>query len=60
MARRGTLGKFGRATPEKIARAKARGGIEAKRAVFAENVARIARRRAKSGRYQQRRSASHR
>jgi hypothetical protein len=48
MKRRGTLGKFGKATPAKIARAKARGGVEAKRAIFAENMRKIAAR--KSGR----------
>jgi hypothetical protein len=48
MRRKGTLGAFGRATPAKIARAKARGGIWRKRAIFAENMRRIAARRKKA------------
>ncbi len=47
MERKGTLGKFGRATSSKIAAGKAAGGLQAKRAVFAENMKRIAQRRAK-------------
>ncbi len=47
MKRRGTLGKFGRATKAKIAAGKAKGGIVAKRAIFAENMKRIAERAAK-------------
>jgi hypothetical protein len=46
MKRRGTLGKFGAATPSKIAAAKRAGGVLAKRAIFAENMKRIAQRRA--------------
>ena len=42
MERKGTKGKFGRATKKKIARAKKHGGVEAKRAQFAENMKRIA------------------
>lgn len=45
MRRKGTLGAFGRATPSKIASAKARGGVWRKRAIFAENMRRIAARR---------------
>ena len=45
MAEKGTLGSFGKATPGKIARAKAHGGKEAKKAIFAENMKKIARRR---------------
>jgi len=50
MEKKGTVGKFGRATPSKIARAKAHGGKEEKRAVFAENMKKIARRRKHRGR----------
>lgn len=46
MARKGTLGAFGKATPGKIAAGKKAGGLQAKRAVFAENMRKIARRRA--------------
>lgn len=44
MKRKGTLGKFGKATAKKIARAKKHGGKEKKRAIFAQNMKRIARR----------------
>ena len=50
MERKGTVGKFGRATKGKISRAKKRGGKEAKRAVFAENMKRIAQKRKRGGR----------
>ena len=43
MEQKGTVGSFGKATPSKIARAKEHGGVEAKRAVFAENMRKIAR-----------------
>jgi len=45
MREKGTLGAFGKATAKKIARAKKKGGLQKKRAVFAENMRRIARRR---------------
>ena len=45
MERKGTVGAFGKATPKKIARAKAHGGLEAKRATFAENMRKIAHKR---------------
>lgn len=45
MKAKGTLGKFGKATPKKIARAKKEGGVEKKEAVFAENMKKIARKR---------------
>jgi hypothetical protein len=45
MERRGTVGKFGRTTARKVARAKARGGVEKKRAVFAQNMKRLATKR---------------
>ena len=35
MKEKGTLGKFGKATPKKIAAAKKKGGVQEKRAVFA-------------------------
>lgn len=45
MSKRGTIGTFGKATPKKIARAKREGGLEERRAVFAQNMKRIAARR---------------
>lgn len=43
MERRGTVGAFGKATPKHIASAKKEGGLQKKRAVFAENMKAIAR-----------------
>ena len=45
MKRKGTLGSFGKATRKKIAAAKKKGGKAAKRAIFAQNMAKISRRR---------------
>lgn len=45
MERRGTVGKFGKATPKKIAAAKKAGGKREKEAIFAENMKKIAARR---------------
>ncbi|OQB26298.1 MAG: hypothetical protein BWY10_02210 [Chloroflexi bacterium ADurb.Bin180] len=45
MEEKGTVGTFGKATAKKIAAAKKKGGIAKKRAVFAENMKKIARRR---------------
>jgi hypothetical protein len=45
MKAKGTLGKFGKATPKKIAVAKKAGGVRKKEAVFAQNMKRIARKR---------------
>jgi hypothetical protein len=45
MKKKGTLGKFGKATPKKIAAAKKKGGKAEKRAVFAANMKKIARER---------------
>ena len=45
MKRKGTLGKFGKVTAKKVARAKKAGGKAEKRAVFAENMKKIAARR---------------
>lgn len=42
MKKKGTLGSFGKATPKKIAAAKKKGGKAAKKAIFAQNVKRIA------------------
>lgn len=45
MEKKGTVGSFGKATPSKIARAKKEGGKEEKKAVFAENMKKIAEKR---------------
>lgn len=45
MRAKGTLGKFGKATPRKIAAAKKKGGKLEKEAVFAQNMKKIARKR---------------
>lgn len=45
MKKKGTLGKFGKATAKKIAKAKKKGGVMEKRAVFAENMKKIAMKR---------------
>ena len=42
MKRKGTLGKFGKASVKKVAAAKKKGGVEKKRAIFAENMRKIA------------------
>jgi hypothetical protein len=42
MARKGTLGKFGAATPKKISAGLRKGGLQAKRAQFAANMKKIA------------------
>lgn len=44
MKKKGTLGSFGKATPKKIAAAKKKGGKAAKKAVFAQNMKKIAKR----------------
>lgn len=49
MEAKGTVGKFGKATPKKIAAAKKKGGVEEKRAVFAANMKKIAARRKHRG-----------
>lgn len=43
MKRKGTIGAFGKATPGKIAHAKAAGGLQKKRAIFAQNMKNISR-----------------
>jgi len=45
MERRGTVGSFGKATAKNIAAGKRAGGKEAKKAIFAQNMKRIAQRR---------------
>jgi len=45
MKAKGTLGKFGKATPKKIARMKKKGGVAKKEAVFASNMKKIAEKR---------------
>lgn len=42
MKAKGTVGKFGKATAKKIASGKKVGGVEKKRAVFAQNMKKIA------------------
>jgi len=42
MREKGTVGAFGKATEKKIAKAKKQGGLAKKRAIFAENMKRIA------------------
>jgi hypothetical protein len=43
MKKKGTIGSYGKASPGKIARDKAKGGLMAKKATFAQNMANIAR-----------------
>jgi len=45
MKKKGTIGAFGKATAKKIAHGKAEGGLMKKRAVFAQNMKRIAQHR---------------
>jgi hypothetical protein len=45
MEQKGSVGSFGKATSKKIAHAKKEGGIEKKKAVFAENMKKIAKNR---------------
>jgi hypothetical protein len=49
MEEKGTVGAFGKATERKIAAGKKAGGKEEKRAVFAENMKRIAARKKARG-----------
>ncbi len=48
MEAKGTKGAFGKATPKKIAKAKAKGGLAEKRAIFAENMKKIAAKKKKA------------
>jgi hypothetical protein len=45
MEKKGSIGSFGKATPSKIAAAKKKGGAMEKKAVFAQNMKRIAEKR---------------
>lgn len=45
MKRKGTIGSFGKATYSKIARAKKEGGVMKKKAIFAQNMKKIAEKR---------------
>lgn len=45
MKAKGTLGSFGKATGKKIAKAKKKGGKMAKKAIFAANMKKIAKKR---------------
>lgn len=45
MKKKGTLGSFGKATSKKIARAKKMGGKMKKKAIFAQNMKKIAKKR---------------
>jgi hypothetical protein len=45
MKAKGTKGAFGKATDKKIAKGKAKGGLAEKRAVFAQNMKKIAAKR---------------
>ena len=45
MKKKGTLGSFGKATSKKIASAKKKGGLAKKKAIFAQNMKKIAARR---------------
>jgi hypothetical protein len=50
MEEKGSVGSFGKATKSHIAEGKREGGVEKKKAVFAENMKKIAaKRRGKSG-----------
>lgn len=49
MKEKGTEGKFGKATPKKVAAAKKKGGVEEKRAFFADNMRKIAAKRKQRG-----------
>jgi hypothetical protein len=49
MERKGTKGKFGKATRSKIAAGKRAGGVKKKEAVFAENMKKLAAKRKKRG-----------
>lgn len=50
MERKGTVGSFGKATPKKIAAAKRKGGKAEKKAIFAQNMKKIAMKHKRHGR----------
>ncbi len=45
MEAKGTVGAFGKATPKKIAAAKKAGGLQKKRAIFAQNMKKVAKKK---------------
>lgn len=45
MKKKGTLGSFGKATPKKIAKAKKMGGKMEKKAIFAQNMKKVAKKK---------------
>jgi hypothetical protein len=45
MKKKGTIGKFGKATPKKIAAGKRAGGVKKKEAIFAQNAKKAAQKR---------------
>jgi len=47
MEAKGTVGKFGKATKKKIKAGKKKGSVAKKEAVFAENMAKISKKRAR-------------
>lgn len=49
MKKKGTLGAFGKATSKKIAKGKKKGGLAKKRAVFADNMRKIAAKHRRKG-----------
>ena len=49
MKRKGTLGSFGKATKKRIAAGKRKGGKMKKKAIFAQNMKKIAARRKRKG-----------
>ena len=49
MAEKGTIGAFGKATDKKIAKGKKKGGLAEKRAVFAQNMKKIAKKHKRGG-----------
>ncbi len=49
MKKKGTVGAFGKATASKIAAGKKAGGLQEKRAVFAQNMKRISRKQSYMG-----------
>lgn len=49
MEEKGTKGLFGKATDKKIAKGKKKGGLAEKRAVFAQNMKKIAKKHKRGG-----------
>lgn len=49
MKKKGTIGSFGKATPKKIAAAKKKGGKAKEKAVFAQNMKKIAQKHKREG-----------